>query len=234
MINMSAEWPRPILAALQPSYLPWLGAFEQLARSDIFVVYDDVQYDRDGWRNRNRIKTAQGVQWLTVPVLTKGLFGQKIRDVLIDNRKPWPRKHLETLRQAYAKAPLLDSVMAELLPVLGQEWQGLSDLNTALFLRMARFMGLERTIRRSGEFALPEDKNDRLIELCQKLGAKTYYSGQAAKDYLAEDRFARAGIAVRWQEFQPSTYPQLHGEFVSHLSGVDWLFNCPDPLSFLS
>ena len=150
MTNMSAEWPRPILAALQPSYLPWLGAFEQLARSDIFVVYDDVQYDRDGWRNRNRIKTAQGVQWLTVPVLTKGLFGQKIRDVLIDNRKPWPRKHLETLRQGYAKAPFLDPVMAELHSVLGQEWQSLSDLNTALFLRLAKFMGLERTIRRSG------------------------------------------------------------------------------------
>ena len=230
---MTSTTLRPVLAALQTSYLPWLGAFEQLARSDIFIVYDDVQYDRDGWRNRNRFKTAQGVQWLTVPVLTKGLFGQKIRDVLIDNRKPWLRKHLETLRQAYAKAPFLDPVMAELLPVLSQEWRSLSDLNTALFFCLARFMGLERTVSRSGDFSLPEDKNDRLIELCRQFGAKTYYSGQSAKDYLAEERFAQAGIAVRWQEFKHPVYPQLHGEFVSHLSVVDWLFNCPDRLSFL-
>ncbi|NDE85782.1 MAG: hypothetical protein EB056_07180, partial [Verrucomicrobia bacterium] len=129
-----------MLVALQPSYLPWLGAFEQFARSDIFIFYDDVQYDRDGWRNRNRIKTAQGVRWLTVPVQTRGKFGQRILDVKIDNRQPWARKHIQTLEQSYAKALHLQSVLAELRSVLEQPWESLAELNITLFLRLARFM----------------------------------------------------------------------------------------------
>jgi len=230
---MSADWPPPVLVALQPSYLPWLGAFEQFARSDIFVFYDDVQYDRDGWRNRNRIKTAQGVHWLTVPVQTRGKFGQRILDVKIDNRQPWARKHIQTLEQSYAKAPHLQSVLAELRSVLEQPWESLAELNIALFLRLARFMGLERTVRRSSELSLPAGKNERLLELCRIFGARTYYSGSAAREYLEEERFRQAGIVVRWQDFQPPVYPQFHGEFESRLSVVDWLFHCPDPAGFL-
>jgi len=230
---MSVDWTAPVLVALQPSYLPWLGAFEQFARSDVFVFYDDVQYDRDGWRNRNRIKTAQGIRWLTVPVQTSGKFGQRILDVKIDNRQGWARKHLQTMEQAYAKAPHLQSFLAELRPVLEQSWDSLADLNITLFLRLARCMGLERTVRRSSELSLPAGKNERLLELCRIFGAQTYYSGSAARDYLEAERFRQAGITVRWQDFRPPVYPQLHGEFVSHLSVVDWLFHCPDPAGFL-
>lgn len=230
---MSADWTAPVLVALQPSYLPWLGAFEQFARSDVFVFYDDVQYDRDGWRNRNRIKTAQGIRWLTVPVQTRGKFGQRILDVKIDNRQAWARKHLQTLEQAYAKAPHLKSVLAELRSVLEQPWNSLADLNITLFLRLARYMGLERTVYRSSELSLPVGKNERLLELCRKFGAHTYYSGAAARDYLEEKRFQQVGITVRWQDFRSPVYSQLHGEFVSHLSVVDWLFHCPDPAGFL-
>jgi len=230
---MSADWNSPVLVALQPSYLPWLGAFEQFARSDIFIFYDDVQYDRDGWRNRNRIKTAQGVRWLTVPVQTRGKFGQRILDVKIDNRQPWARKHIQTLEQSYAKALHLQSVLAELRSVLEQPWESLAELNITLFLRLARFMGLERTVRRSSELSLPACKNERLLELCRVFGARTYYSGLAAREYLEEERFRQAGIVVQWQDFQPPVYPQFHGKFESHLSVVDWLFHCPDPAGFL-
>lgn len=230
---MSPDWNSPVLVALQPSYLPWLGAFEQFARSDIFIFYDDVQYDRDGWRNRNRIKTAQGVRWLTVPVQTRGKFGQRILDVKIDNRQPWARKHIQTLEQSYAKALHLQSVLAELRSVLEQPWESLAELNITLFLRLARFMGLERTVRRSSELSLPACKNERLLELCRVFGARTYYSGLAAREYLEEERFRQAGIVVQWQDFQPPVYPQFHGKFESHLSVVDWLFHCPDPAGFL-
>ena len=230
---MSPDWNSPVLVALQPSYLPWLGAFEQFARSNIFIFYDDVQYDRDGWRNRNRIKTAQGVRWLTVPVQTRGKFGQRILDVKIDNRQPWARKHIQTLEQSYAKALHLQSVLAELRSVLEQPWESLAELNITLFLRLARFMGLERTVRRSSELSLPAGKNERLLELCRVFGARTYYSGLAAREYLEEERFRQAGIVVQWQDFQPPVYPQFHGKFESHLSVVDWLFHCPDPAGFL-
>jgi len=232
--NISADWTSPVLAALQPSYLPWLGAFEQFARSDIFVFYDDVQYDRDGWRNRNRIKTAQGTRWLTVPVQTRGKFGQRILDVKIDNRQAWARKHLQTLEQSYAKAPHLHSVMAELRAVLEQPWDSLVDLNITLFLQLARSIGLERRVRRSSELSLPDGKNERLLALCRMFGARTYYTGSSARDYLKEEFFQEAGIKVLWQNFQHPVYPQLHGDFVSHLSALDWLLNCPESERFIA
>ena len=128
----------PTLVILQPGYLPWLGFFDQMRRSDVFVYYDDVQYDKHGWRNRNRIKTPSGPQWLTVPVRHSGLGSPRIVDVEIDSRTPWVRKHLASIRQAYAAAPFLRQYMPELEELLQRRWERLVDLDLAVAELMSR------------------------------------------------------------------------------------------------
>jgi hypothetical protein len=210
---------------LQPSYLPWLGYFDQLYKSDVFVLYDDVQYDKHGWRNRNRIKTPAGPQWLTVPVLTHGRGRPANRDIVIDSRQPWGRKHLEALRANYAKAPAFTEVLTMLEPVLGRSWERLVDVNVALLKALCGMLGLERDIRFSSQLGIAGDRTERLIGICRALGANRYLSGDAAKDYLDESRFVEHGIALEYHGYRHPTYPQLHGPFVPYLSVVDLLMN---------
>lgn len=218
----------PTLVILQPGYLPWLGFFDQMRRSDVFVYYDDVQYDKHGWRNRNRIKTASGPQWLTVPVLHSGRGLPSIADVEIDTRTPWVRKHLASIRQAYAAAPFLSRYMPELEELLGRRWERLVDLDLALVDLISRWLGLERQVARSSELGIAGERSERLLRICQHFGAKSYLSGDSAKDYLDVGLFERNGIQVAWQRFLHPTYPQLHGEFVPYLSAIDLILNCGD------
>ena len=134
---------------LQPSYLPWLGYFEQMWRSDVFVMYDDVQYDKNGWRNRNRIKTANGMMWLTAPVKTH--LGEKIKDVEIDNGQNWKKKHLKNLESAYRKSSFFTEYFVKFEKILGQEWKYLVDLDVAMIKEINNILGLERKILRSSE-----------------------------------------------------------------------------------
>ena len=214
------------IVILQPSYLPWLGYFDQLYKSDVFVLYDDVQYDKHGWRNRNRIKTDTGPLWLTVPVLTHGQGLPTNRDARIDTRQPWARKHLQALRVNYAKAPAFGEVFDALEPVLGRRpWTHLIDLNRAVLETLCRLLGLTRSILLSSELNIPGQKTERLIALCRALGAGRYLTGDAASDYLDETRFAANGIRVEYHHYRHPVYPQLHGEFVPYLSVVDLLMN---------
>jgi hypothetical protein len=213
---------------LQPAYLPWLGFFDQLRRADVFVYYDDVQYDKHGWRNRNRIKTRTGPRWLTVPVRHSGLGSPRILDVEIDTRTPWARKHVASIRQAYAAAPFLGRYMPALEELLHRGWERLVDLDIAVVALMADWLGLERRIERSSALDIGGERTERLLRICQRLGASRYLSGDAARDYLDVALFERHGIAVEWQQFVHPVYPQLHGEFVSYLSAVDLLLNCGD------
>ncbi len=222
------------LVVLQPSYLPWLGYFDQLARADVFVCYDDVQYDKHGWRNRNRIKTAQGVQWLTVPVRHKGRFLQRNLDVEVDATTPWARKHVASLRQAYAHAPFLNDYLPALAEVLERPWSNLVDLNMAALGLVSRWLGVGTPVHRSSTLGVGGSRNERLIALCRHFGADRYLSGNAAKDYLDESLFAKAGIAVEWQNYDHPEYCQSHGSFVSHLSVIDLIFNAGvDALSII-
>jgi hypothetical protein len=216
------------LVVLQPGYLPWLGFFDQLRRADVFVYYDDVQYDKHGWRNRNRIKTQQGPRWLTVPVRHSGLGFPRILDVAIDNHTPWARKHLTSIQQAYARAPFMDRYLPELADVFERRWERLVDVDIAVAGMMAGWLGLSRRIERSSQLGIGGGKSERLVSLCQHFGARTYVSGAVARDYLDVPLFERAGIAVEWQDFQHPVYPQLHGEFVPYLSAIDLVLNCGD------
>jgi len=218
----------PTLVVLQPGYLPWLGFFDQFRRADIFVYYDDVQYDTHGWRNRNRIKTQRGPQWLTVPVRHAGLGLPRLLDVAIDTRTPWARKHVSSIRQAYARAPFLSRYLPALEAVLQQSWERLVDLDIAVAELMCTWFGLSRRVERSSMLGIDGDKSVRLLNVCTHFGARRYLSGNAAQEYLDTGLFARAGVDVEWQNFRHPTYPQLHGEFTPYLSALDLVLNCGD------
>ena len=218
---------RGTLVVLQPGYLPWLGFFDQMRRSDVFVYYDDVQFDKHGWRNRNRVKAPDGApHWLTVPVLHSGRNWPAILEVEIDNRTPWARKHVGTLRQFYGKAPHLDRYLPALEELLERRWTLLVDLDLAVTGLICGWLGLMRPTFRASAVGVGGKQSERLLALCQHVGARRYLSGDAAKDYLDTELFARHGIEVEWQDYLHPVYPQQHGAFVPYLSIVDLLFNC--------
>jgi hypothetical protein len=216
------------LAVLQPGYLPWLGFFDQMRRSDVFVYYDDVQYDKHGWRNRNRIKMPSGPLWLTVPVRSSGLDKPTILEAVIDTRTPWARKHVRSLQQYYAKAPHLRTYLPDLEGLLMQPWERLVDLDLAVIRLMAGWLGIAPRTCRSSELGIPGDRSERLLSICRHFGATRYLSGDAAKDYLDVPRFAAGGVEVVWQRYVHPEYPQQHGGFVPYLSAIDLLLNCGD------
>jgi hypothetical protein len=214
------------VVVLQPGYLPWLGFFDQMRRADVFVYYDDAQYDKHGWRNRNRIKTHSGPLWLTVPVRHSGAVLPKILDVEIDRRTPWARKHVTSVRQAYARAPFLHRYLPEFEALLEREWTRLVDLDLACVDLMSRWFGVRPHVERSSSLGIGGERSERLVNICQRFGAATYVSGDAAQAYLDVELFERHGIAVEWQRYGHPTYPQLHGAFVPYLSALDLLLNC--------
>jgi hypothetical protein len=223
------------LVVLQPGYLPWLGYFDQMRRADIFVHLDDVQFDKHGWRNRNQIKGAKGANWLTVPILHSGRFGQCVLDVEIDYRRDWQRKHLATLRQSYARAPFVDAVIPALSPLLERHWDRLVDLDLAIIEWLALALGISTRCFRASQLGIAGERSDRLLSLCLHFGATRYLSGSAARDYLDVDKFSNAGVDVIWQDYAHPTYRQQHGTFVTHLSVVDLLLNeGPASLGILS
>jgi len=223
------------LVVLQPGYLPWLGFFDQFDRADVFVHYDDVGFDKSGWRNRNRIKTGRGPLWLTVPVVTAGRSGQRILDVEIDNDQPWARKHARAVREAYARAPFAKPYLEELEALLGQTWDRLVDLDLAVIDAMCRWLGLTGTrVLRSSELGVSGERSGRLLALCRHVGADQYLSGTAAQAYLDINLFASHGIRVTWQNYHHPIYVQLHGAFVPYLSALDLILNLgPESLGII-
>lgn len=218
-----------IICILQPGYLPWLGFFEQMLRCRQFVIYDDVQYDKHGWRNRNRIKGPRGPEWLTAPVVAKG--GPKlINQVEIDSTQPrWARKHLAALRQHYGKAPYFKDYFPALEETLSRKWRRLVELDMEIIKMMARWLGLRSELLLSSELGIPRsDPNKRLVDILHRLDGKVFYEGAAGKNYLNLDMFRRNGLQVVFQDYQPRPYPQQYQDqgFVPFLSAIDLLFNC--------
>ena len=216
------------VAILQPSYLPWLGYFDQIASVDRFVLYDDVPFDKNGWRNRNRIKdcSTRGWQWLTVPVRMKSRSGAPICDVEIDQNSNWRRKHLQALRQWYRKAPYLHRHEEFLEEAFGREWKHLSLLSEYIIREMCRSFGIETPIVLSSELNIEGSRSERLVRICEHFGADEYLSGDAARSYLDLRIFSEAGIRVTFQRYAHPEYPQLYPPFVPYLSAVDAQFNC--------
>ncbi len=224
---METRWgPRLRIAAIhQPGYLPWAGYFAKMMQADLFCHLDTVQFTKSGWQNRNRIKTARGGQWLTVPVRHR--HPQAICEVAIDGAVDWARKHLQALRTHYGRAPFFAAVFPALEAVLARPWHRLCDLNLALIDTLRGLLGLGgRPAVCASRFCAREEPTGRLIDLCRALGADAYLAGEGARGYLDFGRFQDAGIRVFLQRFRHPVYPQRFGAFVPQLSVVDLLFAC--------
>lgn len=220
---------------LQPGYLPWLGFFDQLDLADEFVMYDDVQYDRRGWRNRNRIKTPDGPCWLTVPVTQKGRFTQSLLETRVCYDTAWPEKHLKTIHRYYSPAPYFADLYSVVQEVLQTRHEFLVDLDLALIHGLAGRLGIATKLWRSSELNIYGGKTERLLDICLHLGATAYLTGNAAHNYIDLDRFTEQGIEVQFHDYEHPRYEQLHGEFVPYLSIIDLMFNHgPDSLARLT
>ena len=215
------------VAISQSNYIPWKGYFDLISKVDEFIIYDEMQYTRRDWRNRNKIKTPQGVKWLTVPVSIKGKYNQKIKDTLIDGDH-WAAKHWRALSYNYARAPHFEELAAIFEPVyLQKSHTHLSELNKAFIEKVCAYLDIETTIRDSGEFALIDGKTERLVDLCEKAGASHYVTGPTAKNYIEEQIFFERGITTVWFDYSNyPQYPQLWGEFIHDVTILDLLFNC--------
>lgn len=215
------------IAILQSNYIPWKGYFDLIARVDEFIVYDDMQYTRRDWRNRNLIKTPQGLQWLTVPVLVKGRYHQKIRETEIDGSE-WASKHWKSLTLNYQRAPHFNEICSWLEPLyFGKNFSTISQLNRDLIQVICAYMGIKTTILNSSDYKLLDGRSERLLDLCVQAGGTEYISGPAAKGYIDETVFADMGVKLTWFDYAGyPEYSQLWGEFVHGVTILDLLFNC--------
>jgi len=216
--------PRRI-AISQSNYIPWRGYFDLIDRVDEFVVLDDVQYTRQDWRNRNRIKTSNGAVWISVAIQSR--FGQRIDETVVSDRS-WAEKHWSKIQQAYRGADCYQEREAALGAAYERAGthERLTDINRELMDFMLDTLGITTPLRRSEELAVRDDPSERLIAICHELQAEVYLSGPAARAYLDEDRFARAGVEIEWMDYSGyRPYEQLHGPFEPAVSAIDLLLN---------
>jgi hypothetical protein len=216
-----------IAVILQPSYIPWRGYFDQIRRADLFIFYDDVQYDKHGWRNRNQIKTVQGKQWLTIPVHSSGVTqGVPIKDVKIDQSKPWAKNHLKTLTVSYSKAPCFKQYLPLLESFYERRDEFIADFTVETTMTLARELGNSHTrFMRSSELdGIAGEKTDRLIQVLKRVGATHYISGPSAQDYIETEKFAAADITLEYMRYDYPEYPQLYPPYDPFVSVLDLLF----------
>lgn len=224
-----------IVGIHQPHYLPWLRYLEKIARSDVFIVLDDVQYEKNGFQNRNKIKTPQGDTLLTLPVLKPTL--RPIREIQLDARTNWGEKHRRSIEQSYRKAPYFDQYWPELSAIYERPWTHLAELNRAMLELFVRQLGIETRLCYSSEIPTTGQSTVRLTELCHAVGGNVYLSGAyAVNAYLDPQVLEAAGIRLAFQEWQAPVYSQLYpaAGFLPDLSIVDLLMNCgPDSREIL-
>lgn len=218
------------VAILQSNYIPWKGYFDIIASVDEFIFYDEMQYTKNDWRNRNKIKTPNGTQWLSIPVATKGHLTHdvKINEARIVDKK-WANNHWATIKQFYKKAPYFQNyidIFEKLYKECEQE-EYLCQVNYKFIYAINEILGIETKISFSQDYGLIEGKTERLVDLVQKAGGDEYLSGPAAKDYIDEEQFKRAGIKLSWMDYSGyPEYTQLYPPFEHGVSILDLIFNC--------
>jgi hypothetical protein len=224
------------ICIIQSCYIPWKGFFDLIGQCDEYVIYDSAQYTKRHWHNRNRIKTANGLEWLTIPVISKGRFDQPINQVEIE--KPWAEKHWRTLELAYKRAPFFESLAPSVRGWYesADKQQRLSTVN-AIFLRgISDLLGLKTRIIEDAVYAAQGVKTERLLGIASAAGADRYLSGPSARDYLDESLFKAAGVAPEWMSYEGyPEYPQLHGSFEHAVTILDLLFHVgPEAKPYMS
>ena len=231
--SQHAAVPRRV-AILQSNYIPWKGYFDLISWVDDFIFYDEVQYTKNDWRNRNRIKTAQGVQWLTIPVRQERL-GQRISETRIFEAG-WGARHWRTVTQAYARAAHFQRYRGELEELYRNPGSELLSAINQRFIRVInQLLDIPTRLHSAADFEVSGDPTARLVQLVQAVGGTEYVSGPAAAAYLDADQFARAGIGLTWMSYEGyPEYRQLHGPFEHRVSVLDLLLNeGPDAPRFL-
>lgn len=210
----------------QSNYIPWKGYFDAINLADEFVLYDDVQYTKKDWRNRNKIKTNEGLLWLTIPVRVKGKFNQKICETKVDGR-PWIKKHLKSILLNYRESPYFDDyrdIIQELYNSINSEF--LSEINYMFLNRICQILGINTVFKWSMDFKLVEGRTERVVDLCQQLNATTLINGPKAKYHMDETLFEKAGIRVEYMDYSGyPEYPQLCPPFKHSVSIIDLIFN---------
>lgn len=210
----------------QSNYIPWKGYFDSIRNVDVFVVYDDMQYTKRDWRNRNLIKTAQGPKWLSIPVEVKGKYFQKINETKVAE-KDWNLSHWDSIRQSYRSAPCYKEVSEWLEPLYRNcNHEYLTEINMHFINGINEYLGIKTEIRFSSAFELAEEKTERLVNICRDLAVTDYYSGPAAQAYMETTKFEAHGIHVHYWDY--SGYPeyrQQHGAFEHGVSIIDLLLN---------
>jgi len=216
-----------IVAVHQPQYLPWLGYFDKIDKADVFVLLDTVQFKKNEWQNRNKIKTAQGWQWLTVPVLYR--YPQLIHEVTINDNVNWQHKHRQAMVSNYKRAPYYEMLEDFLEGIFSHSWQSISQLNGEVVRRLATILGIDTPIYVAsdlGEF--PQDPDERLIAITKHFDAGTYLAGMGGRGYMNLDIYDKDGIEVIFQDFKHPVYTQLFGDFEPFMSVIDLIFNHGD------
>ena len=223
-----------ILSIHQPAYLPWLGYFEKILRSDLFVFLDTVQYEKNSFINRNKIKTSHGASWLTIPVKTKGHISGSLLTTEIDDSQSWRRKHLKSIEMNYKKSPFFESNFPRFQEITLKPETSLSELAWQQLKFWLDVFDIRTGVVRASDLPVESKKSDLVLDLCKHLGATTYLSGELGKNYLSESSFQESGIAIQYQNFNASAYPQLWGDFIPCLSIVDYWMNCGSTLNLVS
>jgi hypothetical protein len=213
-----------IVAVHQPQYLPWIGYFDKIDQADAFVLLDSVQFKKNEWQNRNKIKTAQGWQWLTVPVTFK--HPQRINEVPINKTVRWQHKQRQAIVSNYKKAPYYGHLEDFFEAIFDTDWEIISELNIVVVRKLVEILGIETPLYVASDLPdFPEDPDERLIAMTKHFKADTYLAGAGGKDYMDLDKYSSAGVNVKFQDFAHPIYQQLFGEFQPYMSVVDLLFN---------
>lgn len=222
-----------IVGIHQLHYLPWLRYIHKILSSDVFIVLDNIQYNKNGHQNRNRIKTPQGAAMLTVPVFDR--LGQRLDEVAIDNKRSWARKHWRSIAQHYRNAPYFPRYADWLEAVYSQRWVYLNDLNRSLLTGVLLRLEIETPVVYASELKVPGEATERLIQLIHAVKGDTYLSGAHAVDsYLDVEALEASGIALQIQSWNAPTYPQGRGPFLPELSIIDLMMHCgPDARTLL-
>ena len=226
-----------IISINQPAYLPWLGYFDRIARSDLHVVLDDVpieQRTRTAFTNRNRIRSEAGWSWLTVPLKTAGLGQPHICEVEIDNALPWAMKHRRSIEHRYARCRHVEACRPLLALSYDKPWRRLNDLLNHQTAWLLDALALRTPLVYASETTVPGAKSERILNICRHHGATVYLSGALGRGYLDAAAFDQAGIEIRYHDYRHPVYPQLHPGFEPFMSVIDLLYNCgPDSLAIL-
>ncbi len=215
-----------IAAIHQPQFIPWLGYFDKIDQSDVFIFLDNVQYKKNEYQNRNRIKMVDGWQWFTVPVLYK--FPQKINEVRINNKIDWKKKHLHALITNYSRARYFERYIEYFKELYSKEWEYISDINIEVTRQLAEFLGIKNKFLVASKLApelIGEEPTERLIELCRLSKSDTYLAGKDGAKYMDIEKFTKSGIKLTFQDFKHPVYNQLFGKFEPNMSVIDLLFN---------